>query len=73
MVPLPLLKLNDPRHDLNRAALIPNVTPILDVSRKSSMCVSLVLDTLIIYNNKTSNEYIIQPNAFVHNNTTQLF
>ena len=37
-----------------------NVTPIPDVSRKSSMCVSLVLDTLNIYNIKTSNEYRIQ-------------
>jgi hypothetical protein len=43
-------------HGLNQPALIPNVTPILDVSRKSSMCVSLVLDTLKIYNIKTSNE-----------------
>jgi hypothetical protein len=60
MVPLLLLYLNDPRHGLNRPALIPNVTPILDISRKSSMCISLVLDTLKIYNIKTSNEYYIQ-------------
>jgi hypothetical protein len=38
------------------------VTPILDVSRKSSTCVILVLDTLKIYNIKTSNE-------FIYNNT----
>jgi hypothetical protein len=34
-----------------------NVTPILDVSRKSSKCDNLVLDTLKFTTIKTSNEY----------------
>jgi len=39
-----------PRYNMNRPALIPNVTPILNVSRIFRMCVNLVLDTLKIYN-----------------------
>jgi hypothetical protein len=50
-----------------------NVTPILDVSRKPSMCVSLVLDTLKIYNNKTSNEYLYNNMRSYNKITTQLF
>jgi hypothetical protein len=34
-------------------------------TRMSSMCISLVLDTLKIYNNKTLNEYVIQEHAFI--------
>jgi hypothetical protein len=72
MVPLPQLKLNDPWHDLNRPALIPNVTPILNVSRKFSMCINLVLDTLKIYNIKSSNEYIVQQSRLYNVKTLHL-
>ena len=47
-----------------------SVTPILDVSRKSSKCINLVLDTLKIYNNKTSNEYKRQQGRSYDDNTT---
>jgi hypothetical protein len=49
-----------------------DVTAILDVSRKSSKCVNLVLGTLKITTNNTLNEYFVQLNVFVHKNTTQL-
>jgi hypothetical protein len=49
------------------------VTPILDVSRKSSMCVTLALDTLKIYNIKTSNECRIQQMRSYNKIITQLF
>ena len=51
MVPLRLLNSNDPRHDLNQPAPIPNVTPILNLSRIFSMCVNLVLNTLKLQHN----------------------
>jgi hypothetical protein len=54
--------------------LVVVVTPILDVSRKSSMCVILVLDTLKkIYNIKTSNEYQIQQMCSYNKFITQFF
>jgi hypothetical protein len=41
------------------------VTPTLNVSRKFSMCVKFSTGYIKIYNNKTSNEYLIQQYVFV--------
>jgi len=42
-----------------------SVIPILNVSRKFSMCIIFSTEYIKIYNMNTSNEYHIQQNAFV--------
>jgi len=58
MVPLHLLNSNDPRHDLSRYALIPNITPILNCLEYLACVLNLVLDTLKFTIEICPNEYI---------------
>jgi hypothetical protein len=48
------------------------VTPILDVSRKSSTCVKFSTGYIKIYNIKTSNKFLYNKTRSYNINTTQL-